>query len=113
MTSFFFASRRRHTRCGRDWSSDVCSSDLVVPPRVAEKAVRDGGARMVVAHDALARGDRRRQHVLDGMARLVPCDRRIGGGAPSPAALLRGSGGMAPRPGGSPADVATPSPART
>src|SRR3989442_3657547 len=25
---FFFASRRRHTRCGRDWSSDVCSSDL-------------------------------------------------------------------------------------
>src|SRR3989442_13679004 len=26
----FFSSRRRHTRCGRDWSSDVCSSDLVV-----------------------------------------------------------------------------------
>src|SRR5690554_8164002 len=25
---FFFSSRRRHTRCGRDWSSDVCSSDL-------------------------------------------------------------------------------------
>src|SRR3984885_11908837 len=24
----FFSSRRRHTRCGRDWSSDVCSSDL-------------------------------------------------------------------------------------
>src|SRR3989442_9553304 len=27
---FFFSSRRRHTRCGRDWSSDVCSSDLIV-----------------------------------------------------------------------------------
>src|SRR5690554_7003430 len=27
---FFFSSRRRHTRCGRDWSSDVCSSDLTV-----------------------------------------------------------------------------------
>src|SRR5215813_15144547 len=27
--AFFFSSRRRHTRCGRDWSSDVCSSDLV------------------------------------------------------------------------------------
>src|SRR6266699_6252720 len=27
---FFFSSRRRHTRCGRDWSSDVCSSDLAV-----------------------------------------------------------------------------------
>src|SRR2546429_711637 len=25
---FFFSSRRRHTRCSRDWSSDVCSSDL-------------------------------------------------------------------------------------
>src|SRR3989442_10924257 len=28
--AFFFSSRRRHTRCGRDWSSDVCSSDLPV-----------------------------------------------------------------------------------
>src|SRR5256884_8655711 len=27
---FFCSSRRRHTRCSRDWSSDVCSSDLVV-----------------------------------------------------------------------------------
>src|SRR6266436_4871056 len=27
---FFFSSRRRHTRCSRDWSSDVCSSDLEV-----------------------------------------------------------------------------------
>src|SRR3990172_10364100 len=26
----FLSSRRRHTRCSRDWSSDVCSSDLVV-----------------------------------------------------------------------------------
>src|SRR5699024_11657355 len=27
---FFFSSRRRHTRSKRDWSSDVCSSDLCV-----------------------------------------------------------------------------------
>src|SRR5690606_40910055 len=26
---FFFSSRRRHTRFSRDWSSDVCSSDLM------------------------------------------------------------------------------------
>src|SRR5690606_40042020 len=26
---FFFSSRRRHTRFSRDWSSDVCSSDLI------------------------------------------------------------------------------------
>src|SRR5216684_4643412 len=29
---FFFSSRRRHTRCSRDWSSDVCSSDLDLEP---------------------------------------------------------------------------------
>src|SRR5207249_5385631 len=28
---FFFSSRRRHTRSKRDWSSDVCSSDLALP----------------------------------------------------------------------------------
>src|SRR6266536_5133231 len=28
---FFFSSRRRHTRSTRDWSSDVCSSDLAEP----------------------------------------------------------------------------------
>src|SRR5439155_8625125 len=30
MLLFFFSSRRRHTRWPRDWSSDVCSSDLLV-----------------------------------------------------------------------------------
>src|SRR6266550_7469795 len=30
---FFFSSRRRHTRCSRDWSSDVCSSDLFLMAR--------------------------------------------------------------------------------
>src|SRR5690606_40921156 len=29
ISSFFFSSRRRHTRFSRDWSSDVCSSDLL------------------------------------------------------------------------------------
>src|SRR5690606_40424087 len=34
---FFFSSRRRHTRFSRDWSSDVCSSDLsrVMATRIA------------------------------------------------------------------------------
>src|SRR5579883_2090381 len=31
MFFFFFSSRRRHTRFSRDWSSDVCSSDLLRP----------------------------------------------------------------------------------
>src|SRR3989304_8857469 len=30
MVVVFFSSRRRNTRCSRDWSSDVCSSDLMI-----------------------------------------------------------------------------------
>src|SRR5207245_4572553 len=37
---FFFSSRRRHTSCYRDWSSDVCSSDLVL---LADLAALDLG----------------------------------------------------------------------
>src|SRR5690606_41148296 len=35
--SFFFSSRRRHTRFSRDWSSDVCSSDLLYQQQRATK----------------------------------------------------------------------------
>src|SRR6267378_5673163 len=41
MIFFFFSSRRRHTRSLRDWSSDVCSSDL--GPVYARKLVRAFG----------------------------------------------------------------------
>src|SRR6266508_3212511 len=34
---FFFSSRRRHTRWPRDWSSDVCSSDLQHAARRAQR----------------------------------------------------------------------------
>src|SRR5207302_6238306 len=33
---FFFSSRRRHTRFSRDWSSDVCSSDLTFAKSLAQ-----------------------------------------------------------------------------
>src|SRR5437867_11628603 len=43
---FFFSSRRRHTRSYGDWSSDVCSSDLVPRPSThafaAGRALVDG-----------------------------------------------------------------------
>src|SRR5690606_40127124 len=43
---FFFSSRRRHTRFSRDWSSDVCSSDLTdQPDRLARRAHADGDFR--------------------------------------------------------------------
>src|SRR5207253_4548786 len=36
---FFFSSRRRHTRWPRDWSSDVCSSDLLWNPVLVAEEV--------------------------------------------------------------------------
>src|SRR3712207_2668368 len=45
--SFFFSSRRRHTRYWRDWSSDVCSSDLRGQRHV------EGDPRVVVDVDAV------------------------------------------------------------
>src|SRR5690606_41124870 len=46
---FFFSSRRRHTRFSRDWSSDVCSSDLLLAGdlelfRGRRPEIVDGGA---------------------------------------------------------------------
>src|SRR5699024_11545503 len=35
-----FSSRRRHTRSKRDWSSDVCSSDLTVGPLIVDSKAR-------------------------------------------------------------------------
>src|SRR5256884_7244175 len=52
---FVCASRRRHTRCSRDWSSDVCSSDLIndaaaiVAYRVAVAAVVTGAFSLMGA----------------------------------------------------------------
>src|SRR5699024_11344392 len=37
MEFFFFSSRRRHTRSKRDWSSDVCSSDLTTTIKIGTK----------------------------------------------------------------------------
>src|SRR6266508_5987499 len=56
---FFFSSRRRHTRWPRDWSSDVCSSDLAVPLAVShpraelDDAVGHCAAGTVVAGKAM------------------------------------------------------------
>src|SRR5207247_7139292 len=42
LSRFYVSSRRRHTRSTRDWSSDVCSSDLVLPaPVLALRKKRD------------------------------------------------------------------------
>src|SRR5699024_2077301 len=57
---FFFSSRRRHTRSKRDWSSDVCSSDLVSSYVYSELCKRDyaHSSRIAGARRAPGGGDR-------------------------------------------------------
>src|SRR5687768_5139701 len=52
---FFFSSRRRHTRCSRDWSSDVCSSDLLGFDKNGSFTVSDG-AQLIKIEKSLATG---------------------------------------------------------
>src|SRR5439155_6860939 len=76
---FFFSSRRRHTRWPRDWSSDVCSSDLAVVEDALVLAV--GGAIAVLDRDDrhdlpgpldLTHRDLRQAHVADFPLFLKP-----------------------------------------
>src|SRR5437660_6115921 len=54
--SFFFSSRRRHTRWPRDWSSDVCSSDL--GSNIDALYMRGGSAQRPIFQAAqIERGD--------------------------------------------------------
>src|SRR2546422_183394 len=50
---FFFSSRRRHTRCSRDWSSDVCSSDLFRTHGLGREAALVIGGLNSVAYSEL------------------------------------------------------------
>src|SRR5438128_12131785 len=60
---FFFSSRRRHTRCYRDWSSDVCSSDLVerLAWRLAVWAGADVLAHVELLGGVMLRSEERRE----------------------------------------------------
>src|SRR5690606_40862443 len=62
---FFFSSRRRHTRFSRDWSSDVCSSDLVASRFLHH---RPHPLRSQATARPLPAGTWTGQHVLDGQA---------------------------------------------
>src|SRR5262245_63540830 len=67
--SFFFSSRRRHTRCLSDWSSDVCSSDLRVVRSLRERSLRARNGETRTGF-ALSRAERplaeRADHPEDG-----------------------------------------------
>src|SRR5690606_39805949 len=75
---FFYSSRRRHTRFSRDWSSDVCSSDL--PGQLLVIEVLRG-----VGDEPIQRGlvfARQREELIDVLGMLVQDarseERRVG-----------------------------------
>src|SRR5204863_4428275 len=57
---FFFSSRRRHTRSLRDWSSDVCSSDLTgLLFGTSRYRIRGSSVSLRLACEPLSRSNRR------------------------------------------------------
>src|SRR2546430_4171432 len=91
---FFFSSRRRHTRFDCDWSSDVCSSDLL---RTSARERMSGDDHRLPAFDRL-RAPRERPAARDeGAARDARGGGSCGGG---PRPRPRGGGGRPPPGGG-------------
>src|SRR5690606_40875342 len=87
---FFFSSRRRHTRFSRDWSSDVCSSDLPGVEDIAGQSAwgitvqlyslrrpGDGGLGDTLALEALARSAA--AHGADALGKIgrASCRERV------------------------------------
>src|SRR6266568_5312146 len=70
LTSFFFSSRRRHTRWNCDWSSDVCSSDLEI---VAASGI-DPRLLQIEVTERLALGD---DGAVDALERLRRAGLRV------------------------------------
>src|SRR5260370_27610169 len=74
--NFFFSSRRRHTRFKCDWSSDVCSSDLVRSDDGVQFAARD------IKRDVIGRED-----ATEPPDQIFNAEQGFSHGAASPAAL--------------------------
>src|SRR5215208_5849726 len=69
---FFVSSRRRHTRWPRDWSSDVCSSDLQGAQGRGRDRVRRGAPRRGGAAEADGREDRPARRGAEGQGSRHP-----------------------------------------
>src|SRR5207249_7536430 len=84
---FFFSSRRRHTSSKRDWSSDVCSSDLSrVSERTAEllAETRDVEIPRGAVGRMIDRGERIADPLLEGVENEIgraSCRERVQNGA--------------------------------
>src|SRR6266576_6465791 len=82
MAYFFFSSRRRHTRSLRDWSSDVCSSDLADLTLAENGTVRGDGTLVLGMPNYGVRAFTLRAHDLN-LQRWVATK-----GAPAPPSRL-------------------------
>src|SRR5204862_4141978 len=104
---FFFSSRRRHTRSLRDWSSDVCSSDLMIDTlcwALPQAVARDAPTRLGVGGRPYAVVTLHRPanvddpavlgELLDALTRLAERseERRVGKEGSSRGARRRGRG---------------------
>src|SRR5690606_626846 len=87
IAAFFFSSRRRHTRFSRDWSSDVCSSDLASKGGVAamtlpaaRELARHGIRVMTIAPGVFETPmmSGMTQEIRDSLAAGVPFPPRLG-----------------------------------
>src|SRR5438105_15165571 len=81
---FFFSSRRRHTRSTRDWSSDVCSSDLGKDPDellrhmdIAMSAAKTSRGSVVRYHPELERGGANRLALMAELRRAIHDNRLV------------------------------------
>src|SRR5256885_12945697 len=82
MMTFFFSSRRRHTRLQGDWSSDVCSSDLFLnggvqdPRQVGRVFQLEAAAPERVFHPAAAKA--LKKHAQPQLAHADSLDHELG-----------------------------------
>src|SRR5690606_39422010 len=76
IANFFLSSRRRHTRFSRDWSSDVCSSDLWI--EMGYWAGCEDYMQVRRCYEALARDYPRSDENIWGSSQLRSEERRVG-----------------------------------
>src|SRR5690606_39592973 len=74
---FFFSSRRRHTRFSRDWSSDVCSSDLNVAGICALVSTEKHADALGLVAGLKPEGSRRLARVCFPQTNIVEAERTI------------------------------------
>src|SRR5207247_11033089 len=77
---FFFSSRRRHTRSTRDWSSDVCSSDLEIE---LERDFAYGVVRQLFEPSLVEASELERAELLQGAAGVAAGLLRLPGAPPA------------------------------